>query len=181
MKIIRHLCCDATINRTEKWLMTMSKEGWRLVGRKGSRFYFEQSLPKDRRYFINPIFDSSRGFHSLFHKTKLSYGVADSKSPLNKQNISIIEIDCNKIDKGFEDLLHSRNAYCKNHFFRVLLLSVLLLVGSIVVFCFTKTSTGLLIIGVVLMIPIICYSFVSLSICYLDDKNLNENIKKCLK
>ena len=152
--------------------MGKSKEGWAYVERKGFRYYFKQSFPRERRYFINPIFDSSNGFHYLFHRAKLSYGVSKSQNTLNKQSLDIFEIDSNKIDNRFWEILHYRNKYCMNHFFRILLLSVLLLVGSIVTFCITETTetNSLLIVGIVLMIPIICYSLVCLIILLFDDR-----------
>lgn len=123
----------------EKWLNQKSKSGLQLVCYRGIIYYFEQREPSDRVYFAynRTGYRNDDGKYSVSLRYPLlerQYAISTKLSKLNKSNKKyinskkIIEIDKNKIDVVFDDIVRERNTIYFKKFLRdVLIFSVALL------------------------------------------------------
>lgn len=119
----------AMVNRTERWLSDQASNGWFLCDHDRFKYSFVQKQPAKREYMINPVFDSTRGVHYIFHMAKRTYGISQNKSRLNKISLDVFETDPQKRDQGFEKHIKVRNDYCQRHYF---LLTLFFLVVNVV-------------------------------------------------
>ena len=134
----------------EKWLKTMSLEGWHLVRRKFSCIYYFESGPKvEKEYFVwawgfgakndSGQFDINLRYPFLIK----TYGVKKKKSKLNRNSIekfdTIIEVDPDKInDIGYKELVSDRNRLYKLAHIRemLMLLTPFLMIGLLLFLIF---------------------------------------------
>lgn len=129
----------------EKWLNCMSKKGLQLVYYKGFIYYFKIGEPSDRMYFIY----NCTGYRKDDGKFSVSlrypclekqYAVTAKLSKLNKLNKKylnskrIIEIDKNRVDIGFNDIVQERNKIYFKKSFRDLLIFLVALLSCFFVF-----------------------------------------------
>ena len=116
-----HFYIPAMVNRVERWLSSMSQDGWILTQQKGFRFTFEEQKPAYREYFMYSGFDLSKGFSDQYFWAEKVY--RNRKSALRKDP-TIFEIDLNRKDGSLEKTIHSRNNFYRNHYIKLLLFVV---------------------------------------------------------
>ncbi len=124
---------QAMINQVELWLESLSEEGWILVEHNFWKFVFEKTSKKTK-YFICPLFDTSKGFYHTYHSALIKYGKAKHKSKLNKNCNDIFEVDSNKIDPSFEYYKNARNDFCTKHYlWLTIFITVLMSFSAVIV------------------------------------------------
>ena len=69
-----HLHMPALANRTEKWLKTKAKSGWKLIGYHNCVFMFRKCNPYDGEYLYYSGFGAGKGLSFDYHMIKKKYG-----------------------------------------------------------------------------------------------------------
>ena len=104
--------------RLDKWLKSMSLQGWHIVHCGLVFFWFEKGEPSEKEYFTYGLSTQEGKYNlSLRHPfLEKTYGVKDKKSKINSNNAKkhqIVEIDLDRIDInnnfGYKELIFDRN------------------------------------------------------------------------
>lgn len=148
----------AMVNEVELWLENKSKQGWRLINKKFWMFRFVNCKPYASKYFIYNGFGASKGLSFDFYMAKKKFGKA--KTILNKGNLSVFEVEINRIDRSYWEYKNLRNKFYTAHYLKLLFASILFLATAIVL----AAINPLLIIFVVIWIVPFLYAIGSLLI-----------------
>ena len=118
-------------SRLDRWLKSMSANGWHIVHCGWFMFWFEQGEPLRKEYFTYGL-STQEGKYSLslrYPFLEKTYGVKVKKSRINsneKRGYRIIEIDLQRIDTkkdiAYKELVSDRNRLYWLHFARTLAL-----------------------------------------------------------
>lgn len=128
MKTVIYPYIPAMINRVELWLMSMSLKGYQLINVHGWKFIFKEISPRKIEYFMYGGFDASKGISNDYINAKERYG--NRKSKINKQYLDVFEIDEKKKDEDFNIYINLRNRYYFNHYLKLFIFSILLIVAD---------------------------------------------------
>ena len=110
-------------SRLDRWLKSMSANGWHIVHCGLFMFWFEQGEPLRKEYFTYGL-STQEGKYSLslrYPFLEKTYGVKAKKSRINsneKRGYRIIEIDLQRIDTAYKELVSDRNRLYRSHFIR---------------------------------------------------------------
>lgn len=164
-----HLHMPALANRTEKWLKTKAKLGWKLIGYHNCVFMFRKCNPYDGEYLYYSGFGAGKGLSFDYHMIKRKYG--KSNYELNKLSISIFEAEKTKIDSGYLSFLKLRNSYFLKHYILLLIFWFLALIYIVTVMILIKFNIYMMFFGFLSLIPL-TYSLFSTIILAWDIKHL---------
>ncbi len=150
LKVIILPHTPAMVNEVEYWLENKAKQGWRLINKKLWVFRFVNCRPYASKYFIYNGFDASKGLSFDFHMAKKKFGKA--KTLLNKGNLSVFEVDINKVDQSYCEYKNLRNQFYTAHYLKLLFASIFFLAAAIVL---TAINSLLIILVVVWIVPLL--------------------------
>ena len=127
-------------NRLDRWLKSMSAEGWHIVYCGIFSFWFERGDPEIREYFTYGL-STHEGKYSIslrYPNLEKTYGLKNKKSAINSsrtKQYEIVEIDTRKIDikndVGYNELINDRDRLYRGYFIRnlcVFLSAIILLI-----------------------------------------------------
>ena len=126
--------------KLDKWLKSMSREGWHIVDCGAFTFLFEKGVPKEKEYFTYTSMPKNEGRYCIrlmYPFLEKTYGVKPKKSQINSNHSkyhNIVEIDLKKIDVqnnvGYKEMIDDRNRLYKTYTIKTLicvLLTVMIL------------------------------------------------------
>lgn len=148
----------AMVNILERWLSRKALDGWRLENACGWIFVFRKCTPYKTRFFAYNNIGTSKGIAGDYALSKRLY--ARRKSPINKQNHEIYEVDVDKIDKFFETTVLLRNKFYLKRYFIGTLFSIIFILPSI----YMMMVHHIFIVFVIFWGSIFLYSLVSIFI-----------------
>lgn len=105
-------------NQLDKWLKSMSRNGWHIVHCSTFFFWFEKGETKTKEYFTYGLSTQEGKYNLLLRHPSLEklYGLRKDKSKINRnkaKSYQIVEIDQEKIDVendvGYRELIDDRN------------------------------------------------------------------------
>lgn len=156
--VLFHPHIKAMVNQVENWLTEVSRDGWKLVDKKGWLFYFDKSKENEIQYFIYSGFDSSPGIAYDFLRAKDRY--SKSKSKLFELTYDVFEVDQNKIDEEYNKYRMLRNRFYRSHYIK---LAVFCLVFIVISLIFSFSTPLFWIVGLPYMLLLI-YAIISIII-----------------
>jgi hypothetical protein len=146
------------VNILERWLSKKALNGWRLEKVYGWIFVFRKCTPYKTRFFAYNNIGTSKGIDSDYALSKRLY--ARKKSPINKQNNDIFEVDVDKIDRFFEATVLLRNKFYLKRYFVWTLFGIITTLPSI----YMTMIHHIFIVSVIFWGSIFLYSLVSIFI-----------------
>lgn len=152
----------AMVNIIERWLSGQSEKGMILLYHHAWLFCFAKSTCNKKEYFIGHGFDAGKQTPDKYFycRVREKYGRRNSKSPLNKSNGIIFEVDNYKVDQGLSECRLMRDRYYSAWYLKMLIVSsILTAVSIIILFLDRQFLVGAFISGGILL-----YSIISLII-----------------
>ena len=114
-------------NRLDKWLKSMSAQGWHIVHCGIFSFLFEKGSPKEKEYFTYTFIPNEGRYDILLRHPCLekTFGSKKKKSKINSNEMkayNIVEIDLDKIDIknniAYKELVSDRDRLYMWYFIR---------------------------------------------------------------
>ena len=123
MRKIIYPYTPAMVNSLERWLSLKASDGWRLEEVHGWSFVFRKCKPYQTKYFSYTGFGTNIGISHDYWASKRRY--SRNQSIVNKANLEVYEVDLEKVDVGFRQLVLLRNKFYLKHYFALLAFSII--------------------------------------------------------